>query len=131
MSSPSKHQLRLPPMPLRDSQPAAPALRMSQQDDRALRHSEQLAAEVLSAAFDAAGLENKQIAYLCGVSVSLVEKWRTPEQRGCPSLVQMLLLPPAFHLCLHRQLNKHFGFGKAALVQLLEAAGALALVIHE
>ena len=130
-ASSNKDQLSLPPMPLRGSEQADPSLRNSQQDEAALRRSEQLAAEALDAAFFEAHLENKDIAFLCGVSVSLVEKWRTADQRGCPSLVQMLLLPPAFHCALHRQLNKRFGFGRAALVRLLDAVGDLALVVNE
>jgi hypothetical protein len=97
----------------------------------ALRESEQFAAHLLDVAFRDAGLENKDVAFFCGVSTSLVEKWRSTEQRGCPSFVQMLLLPPAFHIALHRRLNKRYGFGRSALKQLLDAAGDLAMVVGE
>lgn len=75
-------------------------------------------------------LNNKDVADLCGVSESLVHKWRSSDQRACPSFAQMLCLPPAFHLELHRAMNRRFGFGRAALAQLLEAAGALALFVE-
>lgn len=115
-----------------ESRPSASALplRTSEQLKVPFRSSEQpdaLAAELLNAAFDAAGLENKDIAHLCGVSVSLVEKWRSPEARGCPSFLQMLCLPPSFHLALNRAMDKRFGFGRSALLDLLDAAGRLAV----
>jgi len=154
MRSPSKSQRNLPPMELRDPEqpdlafrkseqdadavgktqresPAAGTFRNSEQDEMALRESEHCAARLLDAAFRDAGLESKDVAFFCGVSTSLVEKWRSPEQRGCPSFVQMLLLPPTFHLALHRRLNKRYGFGRAALKLLLDAAGDLALVVNE
>ena len=106
-------------------------VRKAEPVDPLFRSSEHLAAEVLDGAFSAAGLTNKEIAHLCGVSVSLVEKWRSVEARGCPSFVQMLLLPPAFHLQLHRQLNRHYGFGRAALSRVLEGLGDLALVVEK
>lgn len=115
-------------MPLRASEQSAAAFRKSEPTDDALGSSERLAATLLDEAIERAGLTNKEVAHLCGVSVSLVEKWRSTEARGCPSFVQMLLLPPAFHLELHRAMNRTFGFGRAALVQLLDAAGSLAVL---
>lgn len=117
-------------MPLGVSEQAAVSFRNSEQGPEAFAQSEQFASELLHEAFDAARLENKEIAHLCGVSVSLVEKWRSSEARGCPSFAQLLRLPPTFHLALHRAMNRRFGFGRAALAQLLEAAGALALVVE-
>jgi hypothetical protein len=144
MAASSKSQRNLPPMELRDPEqpdlafrtseqdaPVAGTFRNSEQDELALRESEQFAAHLLDVAFRDAGLENKDVAFFCGVSTSLVEKWRSTEQRGCPSFVQMLLLPPAFHIALHRRLNKRYGFGRSALKQLLDAAGDLAMVVGE
>jgi len=91
-----------------------------------LSDSEQLAARVLDEAFRTAGLDNKEIAHLCGISVSLVDKWRRTDQRGCPSVAQMLRLPPAFPVALHRVLNRRYGFGRAALGRALDALGDLA-----
>lgn len=115
-------------MPLRASEQAASAFRKSEQAGESLGTSEHLAAALLDEAMENAGLTNKEVAHLCDVSVSLVEKWRSTEARGCPSFVQMLCLPPAFHLELQRAMNRRFGFGRAALMQLLEAAGSLALI---
>ena len=115
-------------MPLRSSEQGSGAFRKSEQADES--PAEQLAAELLDQALIDCGLSNKEVAHLCGVSVSLVEKWRSAEQRGAPSFVQLLLLPPSFHLALHRAMNRRFGFGRAALAQLLEAAGDLALAVE-
>jgi hypothetical protein len=116
-------------LPVRTSEQLKAAFRTSEQPAQPVGKTEQpdaLAAELLNAAFDAAGLENKEIAHLCGVSVSLVEKWRSPETRGCPSFLQLLLLPPSFHWHLHKAINRHFGFGRLALIELLDAAGLVA-----
>lgn len=123
-------QLRLPPMELRDSEQVPAAFRNSEQPDQVFGKSEQNAAALLNVAFAQAGLENKDIAHLCGVSVSLVEKWRAADSRGCPSFAQLLMLPPAFHIELHRVMNKRFGFGRAALQRLTDAMADLALVVE-
>lgn len=117
-----------------DSRPSASALpvRTSEQLKVPFRTSEQapdvVASDLFDAACDLARLENKDIAHLCGVSVSLVEKWRSREARGCPSFVQMLKLPATFHIALFRVMNSQQGYGRAALRDLLDAAGALAVV---
>lgn len=117
-------------MELRDSEQRDPAFRNSEHEIEALGKSEQLAATFLGEAIEHAGLTNKEVAHLCGVSVSLVEKWRSIEARGCPSFVQMLLLPPAFHLELHRAMNRRFGFGAQILARLLNDVSDLALVVE-
>ncbi len=117
-------------MELRGSEHREAAFRNSEQDTEALGKSEQLAALLLGEALDAALLSNKEVAHACGVSVSLVEKWRSTEARGCPSFVQMLCLPPKFHLELHRAMNKRFGFGRQLLGRLLEDIADLALVVE-
>jgi hypothetical protein len=146
-SSPRNRELAVTQAPLRDSERdglsfrktehavaaalvPVEAFRRSEQDSDALRESEQLAAEILDAAFIAACINNKEIADLCRVSVSLVEKWRSRDARGCPSLVQLLCLPTRFHIELHRAMNRRLGLGRAALAHALEALGALALVVE-
>lgn len=143
MASRANVQLNLPPTEVRRSEPREPSFREpepssagrasfrnSEQNEAALGNSEHIAADVLNTAFQNARLDNKEIAHLCGVSVSLVEKWRSTEARGCPSFAQLLMLPPAFHIELHRALNKRFGFGRAALNRLTDAMADLALVVE-
>lgn len=96
-----------------------------------VRKAERDAAELFDAALTRAKLGNKEVAHLCGVSPSLVEKWRKADSPNRPSFVQMLLLPPSFQLELHRAMNARFGFGRAALVDLLDAVGRLAVVNGE
>jgi DNA-binding transcriptional regulator YiaG len=127
--SPANAQLNLPPAELRASEQSSPSFRNSEQDIEALGKSEQLAATFLNQALDAADLTNKEVAHLCGVSVSLVEKWRSTEARGCPSFVQLLMLPPTFHLELHRAMNRRFGFGRQLLARLMHDISDLALAV--
>lgn len=123
-------QRSLPPMELRASEQPDATFRNSEHEADVLGKSEQLAALFLNQAIDRAGLTNKEVAHLCGVSVSLVEKWRSTEARGCPSFVQMLLLPPAFHLELHRAVNRRFGFGAQILARLMNDLSDLAVVVE-
>lgn len=114
------------------------ALQISEQPEPVLQISEheptddtRLASTLFDAAAKECGLSTPVIAQLCGVSDGLVYKWRSVNQRECPSFVQMLRLPASFHIALHRGLNKRYGFGRAALSRLLDAAGELALVVNE
>lgn len=115
-------------MELRSAESQRAGFRKSEPLDDRFRESERDAAVLLDESFTLARLENKEIAHLCGVSVSLVEKWRKPDVKGCPSFAQMLRLPPAFHIALHRVLNRRYGFGRAALGRVLDALGDLAFV---
>lgn len=130
----SDSQPRGAALPVRSSEQLKASFRTSEQQPETFGNAEQnadvLASELFDHACKATGLENKDIAHLCGVSVSLVEKWRSRETRGCPSFIQMLLLPPAFHIALHRAMNQRMGFGRAALQRLMDAASDLALVIE-
>lgn len=127
-SSRTNAQLSVGPMELRKSELERDGFRKSEPLEGEFRESEQVAALVIDEAFTLAGLQNKEIAHLCGISVSLVEKWRKPDVKGCPSFAQMLRLPPAFHIALHRVLNRRYGFGRAALGRVLDALGDLAFV---
>ena len=144
MTPRAKHQPTSGGLPLRSSEPLKATLRSSERsrprgdalgfsehDPDALRESERDAARLLDQAFTDAGLETKVIADLCGVSPSLVEKWRSTEARGGPSFLQLLCLPPAFHLAMNKLLNQRYGFGRAALLDLLDAVGRLALLAEE
>lgn len=126
---PRRHvQPDAPRLPLRTSEQLKAELRNSEQPEPVCGKAEQMAAELLDDAIVRACLTNKEIAHLCGVSVSLVEKWRSTDARGCPSFVQMLLLPPVFHLSLHKAMNARFGFARAAVLELIDAAGTLAVL---
>lgn len=113
------------------------AFRQAEADPGSCRGSEpdsyDLAAELFRAALadPKCNLTIKEVAHLLGVSTSLVEKWARPGARACPSFAQMLRLPLRFHLALRRAMDRRFGFSRAALLDLLEAAGALALAVGE
>lgn len=126
-------QLNLPPTEVRSSERAEPAFRKTESDESAVDRGYILAAELFDAAMENTRpeLANKEVSHLCGVSVSLVEKWRKPDTRACPSLMQMLLLPPAFHYALHKEMNRRFGFGRAALRDLLDAVGLVSLAVNQ
>lgn len=74
-----------------------------------------------------ARIETPEVAHLFGVSESVVRRMRNPNARERVSFAQMLKLPPRFHFELHKVMNRRYGFGRAALAELLEAAGSLAM----
>ena len=127
---PRSIQQPLPPMELRKTEQDDPAFRTSEQDESVLRKAEREASQLFDQACEMAGLENKEIAHLLGVSVSLVEKWRSTEQRGGPSFVQMLLLPTSFHFALHKVMNRRHGYGREALREIIESLGTLSMVVE-
>lgn len=137
-------QQPLPPMEVRktdDAAGGAAGFRRSECDqngDASFRNSEPVTADsvhAISAALFDEALENahltsKDVAFLWNCSVSNVEKMRSRGMRTCPSLVQLLLLPPRFHYELHKALNRRYGYGRQALRELLDVMGTLALVVE-
>jgi len=121
-------------MELQSSERQMPAFRKSESGsavgESAVEQAHIDAAELFDAAMTGAGLRNPEVAHLCGVSESLVQKWRQRDTRACPSFVQMLCLPPAFHIALFRAQNTRQGLGRAALARLMDAAGDLAVVLE-
>jgi hypothetical protein len=87
-----------------------------------------LAATIFSNALESARITRDEAAYLFGVSRSLVDKMTTGEK--APSLVQLLMLPPQFHLALIRELDAHFGLGRSVLAQVQQAIGTLGLLVR-
>jgi hypothetical protein len=126
-------QLTFGPAPLRNSERDAFRRAEQERDDEERRLCEQIAAEVLDRALKAAGLDSKQVAFDLRISVSLVDKWRSPEQRGAPSTRQLVLLglkQQKFGFHLHREMNRYFGFGRKYLAHALDDIGALALSVE-
>lgn len=85
------------------------------------------AAQLFDEALNNAGISSKEVAHLFGISRSLVDRMRSPNYRAGVSFTQMLRLPPAFHLELVRAVNRKFGFGRQALLELLDVVGRLAV----
>jgi hypothetical protein len=127
-SSRTNHQLSLGPLPLRNTE-CAP----TRAADDALRVAEQVTAELIDAAFTAARLENKVAAADLGKSVSLIEKWRSAEQIGSPSFVQLWMLGtlhPQFGFELNRAINKRCGsLTRQALASIIADLGAIAAAV--
>lgn len=83
---------------------------------------------LVSVCFDeaaiAAGLSNKAIAAAVGIaSDSMVTRWRNPEAKDCPSLVQVLKLGPDFARLMYRGFSRRYGWQRKALLDLVEALG--------
>ena len=98
--------------------------------------TEQMTPEMqASVVFDMAcirfGQKNQAIALTAGVSESLVSRWRNPEHREVPSLSQVVALGPEFQRLFAREQSKFYGFGKRALLDLVEAVGELAEAVGE
>jgi DNA-binding CsgD family transcriptional regulator len=116
-------QQPLPPMLLTNHSPDDGVRTNCSQD------AEVTAAQLFDEALAAAKLTSKEVSALLGISESLVNRMRSPNYREGVSFTQLLRLPPAFHIALHRAMNQRFGFGRAALARLLDVAGDLALVV--
>lgn len=116
-------QSNLPPMMLTNRSQDVPVRTNCSQDD-----PDASAAAMFDAALSASGITSKEAAMLLGVSDSMVNRMRSPNHRERVSFAQMLRLPPAFHLSLHREMNKRFGFGRQALRDILDSLGTLATV---
>lgn len=86
------------------------------------------ASRLFDEALTDARISTKEAAFLLGVSDAMIRKMRSADIAGRVTLTQLLLLPPAFHIALHRRLNARYGFGRAALARLLEAVGELTVV---
>jgi hypothetical protein len=127
---PADRQLNLPPTFVTNSSEAPAPRTICSSEPEVL--GSLLFDEALRAVRDLHGnpapITSKEAADLVGVSVSLVDRWRSPNYREAPSLTQLLRLPPSFHLELHRAMNRRFGFGRQLLRRLLDAVGDLALV---
>lgn len=91
-----------------------------------------LAAVVLNEALETCdSVTPKQLAIHLDVSESLISRWRKPEHRERPSYVQVMSFPPALLLVMNRIVNRRFGFVRAALLNLVDAAGDLAIAVGE
>lgn len=138
-------QQSFPPMPLdkcsgdrvvrtKDSKRESARTKDSGQPDNSTILAATLFDAALSNARDIHGntkpITSGEVAHLLGVSESLVNRMRSVNYREGVSFTQMLRLPPSFHLSLHREMNRRFGFGRQALLDLLDAAGVLALAVE-
>lgn len=129
---PKHSQLNLPPVELKDVSLRATVRNLvSQPVELTAEQAELLAAEVFDEALTAAGIGTEQAGLIIGVSKGLVSKWRSKAYRERPSYAQMLRLPATFHLAMNRIVSRRFGFARAALRTLMDAAGDLAVAAGE
>lgn len=120
-------QLNLPPATVQNLSPLETSRKkVSATDLQAISEADRLAAELFDAALTHARISSTFVAVHLGVSESLVSRWRSPNYREQPSFSQMLRLPFSFQLGLHKAMNQRFGFGAAALRELLDAVGLVA-----
>ncbi len=105
----------------------APARRIPSQDVDAVEMTPEMKASVL---FDMAcirfGEKNLTLALTCGVSESLVIRWRNPHQRELPSIGQVFALGPEFLRLFKAEQSRHFKWGTTALLDVVKAVGELA-----
>jgi hypothetical protein len=91
--------------------------------------------QIASVVFDLAairfGEKDEALALTLGVSRSLVSRWRSPEHREVPSLAQVMTLGPEFQRLFVKELSKFHGFGRLALLDLVESLGELASAVGE
>lgn len=140
----NQNQLELGPMEVRNADAGRVVVRKTDEAVGAFGFSEEKplargeSAQALSAEiFDESlrttrigkviGLERKEVAALLGVSKNLVDRWCNPNEPHCPSDVQMLCMPWAFHLARHRIMSKRFGFWRSAIATVMQSIGEVAL----
>ena len=104
----------------------------SQPTELTAEQAHALSAEVFAEAMDVPPkLEPKAVAACCGVSVSMVYRWRSTDHRERPSYSQLLRLGPDFALRMNRIESRRFGHVRKALANLMDAAGDLAVAVGE
>jgi len=127
MSSRTNAQVTLPAAGLPKREQGSPLLSKQEQQPQPLAvDADADAALLFDEALSTAGISSDEAAFLMGVSSDMVRKMRRPQARERVAFAQMLRLPPAFHVALHRVLNRRYGFGRAALGRALDALGDLA-----
>ena len=77
------------------------------------------------------GKKNLWIATTLGVSESLVSRWRNPDHREGPSLAQVIALGEEFQRAFKKEQEKYHGWGRKALMDVIEAVGELAEAVGE
>lgn len=112
---------------LRNHSLKAPARRIPSQPAGTVEMTPEIRASVL---FDMAcirfGEKNSTLAAMCGVSESLVSRWRKPNQRELPSIGQVFALGSEFLRLFKAEQSKCFGWGTTALMDVVKAVGELA-----
>lgn len=134
----NQSQVALPPMEVRSSNHQDASVRKSHQGPDAVVKPHQIdrnAAEILAAtifdnALESAGITRDEAAFLMGqISRSMVDQMCSTSAPKSPSLIQLLMLPPQFHVALIQELDKHFSLGRALLARAQQALGTLGLLV--
>ena len=139
MKSQQQSQRSLPPMEVRNSNHGESSVRntnhgaesVSETNQTGRQAAEILAAAIFSAALDAAGITRDEAAFLMGrVTRSMVDQMCSKTVPKAPSLIQLLMLPPSFHIALIQELDTHFGLGRAVLARVQQTLGTLSLLVR-
>jgi hypothetical protein len=89
-----------------------------------------LASEMFDAALTAANISTSEVAYLLGISESVVRRMRSKDARERVSFGQMLRLPIEFHVELNKLLDQRYGFGRAAMGRIFSDLGIAAVSLE-
>lgn len=109
----------------RTNDSAAPVARTNHSDENPCTAASVLVDECITDA----RLDSKVVAQLCGVTTSLVNRWRSSNYDDSPSLAHLLRLPAGFHWALVKRLIRRFAFGQRAIAEAVETQGVLAVVV--
>lgn len=118
-------------LPLRNSTLKATLRRESTQDAGTLENAQQIASLIFDDAVKAAKLSNQDIGHRLQVNESIVGRWRNPNAREFPSLLQLQRLGPDFLLKLNHASNQRNGLGRRVLQSLLDVVGDLAVAVGD
>ena len=91
--------------------------------------------QIASVIFDMAcirfGEKDEALAITVGVSRSMVTRWRDLDAREVPNTAQIAALGEDFNRIYGKVRNRFYGFGKRALIDLLDSVGELAEAVGE
>lgn len=124
-------------LPLRTTKQAQAALRNSTQSVDLRENAQEIASHIFDDAVEGSRLTNQSIAFALKVSDSIVGRWRNPNAREFPSLLQLQQLGELkdvgqTFLCeFNKACTRRNRLGRRVLQSVLDAVGDLAVAVGE
>jgi len=128
---------RVADRPLQNLEPGSPARKILSQASGLVEMTPSMVASVVyDKAVIRSGLKALAISEMlrvaeCPASESLISRWRNPTQRESPSLVQLCAHGPEFLRLFKRELEVYHGWGRLALLDVVNALGDLAEAMEQ
>lgn len=91
---------------------------------------EMVASVVFDMACIAFGAKNQALALVLGVNESRISRWRNVHESDVPSTAQVIALGPEFERVYNKQHSMFRGFGRRALLDMVDALGLVAAAVE-